>query len=183
MNKKKVFQFSLLVILLLVWSLFIFIVGTERIVEFIGVSNTYLVLFLVGTFGGVSTITSASFYSTLTTFAHGGAKPLILGLVGGVAITIGDSLFFLLGKKGEESLPKHLRESTGKFSSWLEKKPGWIIPLVTLFYSGFTPLPNDILMVSLGVSRYRYLYILLPLLLGNIILTSFVAYSVSLLVF
>ncbi|MGV8161908.1 MAG: VTT domain-containing protein [Candidatus Nanoarchaeia archaeon] len=175
MRKKNIIQFSILIAFLITWSILLLTIGTTKIVEFIGISNTYFVLFIVGTLGGVSTITSSSFYTTLTTFANGGANPIYLGIFGGIGITIGDTLFYYLGKKGEESLPKNARKFTRKFSEWMMKRPKWVIPIVTFVYSGLTPLPNDILAVSLGISRYKYKYIIIPLLLGNILLTTFVA--------
>lgn len=175
MRRTKVIQFSILITFLIIWSLLLLTIGTTKIVNFIGISNSYFILFIVGTIGGVSTITSSSFYTTLTTFANGGANPLLLGLAGGIGITIGDTIFYYLGKKGEESLPKHARKFTSKFSEWMMKRPKWIIPIVTFVYSGLTPLPNDILTVSLGISRYKYKYIIIPLLLGNILLTTTIA--------
>jgi membrane protein DedA with SNARE-associated domain len=177
MRRKNIIKFSLVAGFIILWSIIITILGTEKIVDFLGAQNSYIIIFIVGAVGGVSTITSTSFYTTLTTLAHGGVNPWFLGLFGGIGITIGDSLFYYLGKKGEESLPEKARKATGKFSDWMKRHPKWLIPIVTFVYSGCTPLPNDILTVSLGIAKYRY--IVGPLLLGNIFLTTIIALIAS----
>lgn len=176
MDNKKIIQFSLLAAFLIAWSVLILRLGTQRIVELIGTNNSYIILFIVGTTGGVSTLTSSSFYTTLSTFAVGGLNPFLLAVIGGLGISIGDTIFYLLGKKGEESLPSKARKITKKFSHWIENRPAWLVPIVTFVYSGMTPFPNDILTVSLGLARYRYLYMIIPLILGNIFLTGLVAF-------
>ena len=175
MRRKTIIKFSVLAGVVVAWSVFLLFVDTKRIVDAIGVNNSYLVIFLVGALGGVSTVTSTSFYATLTTLASGGANPWLLGLVGGLAVTIGDSVFFYLGRKGEESLPEGSRRWTKRFSEWMGSHPRWLVGLVTYAYAGLTPLPNDILTVSLGVSRYRYGRMIVPLLLGNVQLTIIIA--------
>lgn len=179
MRRRNIIKFSLLAGFIIIWSLFITIIGTTKIVDFLGAHNSYTILFIVGALGGVSTITSTSFYTTLSTFANGGLNPYYLGIIGGIAITVGDSLFYYLGRKGEESLPKKARKFTRKFGEWMQERPKWIVQLITFVYSGCTPLPNDILTVSLGISKYTYKNILLPLVLGNIFLTTIVALIAS----
>jgi len=183
MKRKKIIQFSSLALFLVVWGTIIFLFGTEKIVQLIGTKNSYIILFVVGAAGGVSTVTATSFYSTLTTFANGGLNPITLGLIGGTAITIGDSLFYYLGKKGEESLPNKAQKITKRISKWIDSYPKCLIPIITFVYSGLTPLPNDILTVSLGVSRYKYRYVIAPLLLGNIFLTTVIAIIASGMIF
>ncbi|MCF7799042.1 hypothetical protein K9M74_04000 [Candidatus Woesearchaeota archaeon] len=176
MKKKNLVEFFAVLLFLILWSLLLYFIGPQRIVSLIGAQNIYLVLFIIGTVGGVSTLTSATFYTSLTAFALGGANPFLLGIAGGLGITIGDSLFYYLGKKGQESLATKARRITLKFSNWLNQQPSWVVPVVTFVYAGLTPLPNDILMVTLGVSRYKYTFLILPLILGNILLSLLVAF-------
>ena len=89
-------------------------------------------------------------------------------------------LFFLLGRSGRDALfgkPKILAE---KLSHWLQSHPSWYAQIVAFVYAGLTPLPNDILTVSLGLAGYKYRIMVIPVLLGNIFLTSLVAFSVTL---
>ncbi len=179
MKRKSLIQLLILLFFILVWSLLILFYGAEGLIDFLGVHNSYIVLAVVGLLGGVSTFTSASFYTTLSTLAVAGLNPFYLGLIGGLAVTVGDSLYYYIGKKGNESLPKKLKKKIMSFSNWMKKQPKWRIQLVTFVYSGLTPFPSDLLTISLGLTRYRYRHIILPLMLGNILLTTIVALSVS----
>ncbi len=175
-DKKKLLKFFLVLALIVVWSFALLVIGPVQLLEFFGTSNSYLILFLVGALGGVSTLTATFFYSTLISLVYAGLNPLTLGIIGGVAITIGDSLFFYLGRSGREALYGEVRKVTARLSHWLTSLPSWLVPVVTFAYVGLTPLPNDVLTVSLGLAGIRYRNVILAILLGNIFLTIVTAY-------
>jgi membrane protein YqaA with SNARE-associated domain len=174
MNRKRL-VFGLLVLLIVAWSITLLIVGPRTIVEAIGIENVYLVAFIIATLGGVSTLTSSSYFLTIVTLGAGGADPYLLGLIAGTGITIGDSLFYYLGLRGREVVNKNVYRWSVKFSEWLDKRPRWLVPFIVFFYAAFTPLPNDILTIALGFSSYPYKYMILPLWAGNIIITIITA--------
>ncbi len=178
--KKKFLVFGLLILFVIVWSVTLAIIGPETIVDFIGVENGYIAAFIIATLGGVSTITASSYFFTVITLAGGGANPYILGFVAGTGITIGDSLFYYLGLRGRDVANKKVHKWTDKFSKWLEKRPRWLVPIIVFIYTAFTPLPNDILTVSLGLSSYPYKYLIIPMWAGNIIITILTALGASL---
>ena len=62
----------------------------DQIVNYIGVENTYLTMFLIAAIGGVNSLTSGVLYASLLTFAAGGADPLWLGLSTGVGMALGE---------------------------------------------------------------------------------------------
>lgn len=169
--KRRYIIFGVLALLIIAWSITLAIIGPERIVESIGVENSYIFAFIVATLGGVSTLTSSSYFLTIITLAGGGANPYILGVVAGTGITIGDSIFYYLGKNGREVTSGKAKKWVEKFSKWLDKRPKWNIPVIVFIYAAFTPLPNDILTVSLGLSSYPYKKMIIPLWIGNIIIT------------
>lgn len=163
----------------ILWSTLLLLFGPEGIVRVIGAQHSLWITFFVASLGGVSTFTATSFYTTIVTFASGGVNPLYLGIVGGIGITVGDSFFYYLGKTGASALSGKPGKLVKEFSTWMQSKPAWIVSLVTFLYAGLTPLPNDILTVTLGVSQYKYRFIILPLLLANIFLTTLVAFVVA----
>ncbi len=169
--KKNHLVFGLLALFVIAWSITLAIIGPETIVERIGVENGYIVAFIIATLGGVSTITSSSYFLTIITLAGGGVNPYILGIVAGTGITIGDSLFYYIGLRGREVAKDKGHKWTGKFSRWLDKRPRWLVPIIVFVYTAFTPLPNDILTISLGLSSYPYKYLIAPMWAGNIIIT------------
>lgn len=157
---KKNKWFFLLLFFIILW---IILVSPEEIVSFIGVEQGYLLIFILALFG-VSGFSSAPFYTILFTFVSSGEfNILLLAMVSAPAMALGDSLFFFLGNKGHSVTGDRL----SFFSKWLKSKPRWITPLVAYIYSAFTPLPQDFLMIVLGVGRVRFLYILIAILFGN----------------
>lgn len=164
-KKHKWFFFLFFIIL---WVTF---VSPEKVVSLVGVEKGYLLIFIFALFG-VSGFTSAPFYTLLFTFiASGEFNVFLLALVSAPAMTIGDSLFFFLGYKGHGVVGGRLH----RFSSWIEGKPQWITPLFAYLYSSFFPLPQDVLMVFLGLGKCKFRYIFFAVLFGNITFILFTA--------
>ena len=82
------------------FSAVLYFVDIESVVASIGVTNSYLLLFVIALVGGVSSFTTGSYLATLYLLAQQGLSVPLLGLAGGVAIFIGDIIFFYLGRYG-----------------------------------------------------------------------------------
>ncbi len=172
-------QYALfLFVLALIVSVMVLLIiySPERFIEMIGVENSYIVLFFLGLLGGVSSLTATSFLVTASGFALGGLNPFVIGVVSGVGMTLGDLLFFLLGKKGRDVSKGVLRIKLEKVSEWISQKPPWLIFVVVFTYLAFTPFPGDILIVSLALFGVPLKLLIVPFLLGNIVLITLVTY-------
>ncbi len=142
--------------------------GPSQIVDYIGVNNSFLIIFLFAMFGGVSSFTSASFYTTLGAFYLGGLNPFILVLLGAIGLTIGDCFFYYLGLKGY-----HLGKRTKyedkiglikkKFQNISTK---WKFVFIFL-YAGISLFPKDLLCFTLGLVKNPFWYSMIPMFLGN----------------
>ncbi len=161
-----------------IWGLLIYFFGSEKIVEIIGVKNGYLIMFLVALFGGVSSFTGATYPATIITLASGGLDPLLLALTSAAGVSVGDTLYFTLAHKGSYILKKEgkINEYVTKLRHWLEDKSRILIGTVVYAYAAFTPLPNDVLCVAMGLARQPYLLIITALVLGNFTLTLIIAH-------
>lgn len=168
--------FAGFLIFIIIWILILNFISPDSIVAKIGVGNSYIILFLISAIGGVSSVSASSYYLAVSVFASGGLNPLFLGLVGGVGVTIGDSLFFYLGRKGKEISSKKIHEKTNKWKKWINKSPKAFMPFLIYIYVGFTPAPNDLMTVPLGFMDYPYKRLIIPLLLGNITATVLISY-------
>ena len=146
----------------------------------IGVTNSYLLLFVIALVGGVSSFTTGSYLATLYLLAQQGLSVPLLGLAGGVAIFIGDIIFFYLGRYGIKALQQSESEWADKFSDWIAKRSDKSLQLFTYVYVGLTPLPNDIITIALGASGRPFKTFLLPLFIGSIQLQTLAAYLFSL---
>ncbi|MBI1908284.1 hypothetical protein HYS28_02620 [Candidatus Uhrbacteria bacterium] len=169
--------FFLLLLVIAAWGIVLFGMGPSAIIERIGISQGYLLAFVAAAIGGFSSLTAAPFFALIAGLSAAGLHPLLLGVAGGAGLTIGDSLFFWLGKTGRTALPTKTKRRQERWAAWLAKRPAWLIPLIVLVYASVVPLPNDILTVSLGLAGYQYRLMIVPLLLGDIAFTTLVAFT------
>jgi len=175
-SKKALFVTVVLIGSIIAWSLLLYQYGATTIVDYIGVENGYLITFFVSLFGGMSSLSGASYVATITTLASGGLNPAYLALASGFGITIGDTIYYLIGRYGYKNIDgTWLADKIAIFSVWLLKKPRWVITLGIYIYTGFTPLPNDVLTLTIGAARFPYILSIAALTLGNITLTFLIA--------
>lgn len=165
----------ILVFIAFINTLFYFF-GAEGIVSAIGVENTYLVIFLIAVTGGLSSLTGIALFTSIATFAAGGAEPFLLAMVGGVGIFISDSIFYFLIYYGRKSVPENWEETFKKIEEWIEKYPNRVVLTGMYFYISFSPLPNDLLMAALVIGGYSYKRIVWVLLAGSFTVAFITAY-------
>src|SRR5690606_10619497 len=125
--KKRYYILVALAIFFVLINLPFFFIGSEEIVRWLGVENTYLVIFLIAALGGLSSFGGTIWVSALVGFASGGAHPIILGIVSGIGIFISDSIFYHLALYGKKSLPDSWQRRIRKILNFIHKTPSWII--------------------------------------------------------
>lgn len=167
------FLLALCVIMLVVTALSY--IEPAKIIESIGIQNSYLIVFVLAIIGGVSALTAAGFYATLFSLALGGANPLVLAAFSAPGVLIGDYIFWYLGVEGRKAVEQEYSHHLIKFSSWLSQKPKWFASVIIYIYTGLTPLPGDFLMFALALLNYRFKQIFVPTLLGNYTLAVLVS--------
>ncbi|MBW2997041.1 VTT domain-containing protein [Candidatus Woesearchaeota archaeon] len=172
--------FFILLIFIVFWSALLYFITPQELVEIIGVKNGYILSFLFGVFGEAATLTAISYYPAIITLAAGGLNPFLLGVIAGTGMTIGNSLYFYFGVQGRGIMPERLEKRAERLLEWINKRPRWLVQILIFLYVGFTPFPNNLLTVSGGVAGYPFKRIIVPLLLGNIVLTSSLAYLTAL---
>lgn len=174
--RKTILTVIFLVLFILCWTVVLLTVGAGTIVEAIGVQNAYIIILVISLFGGVSSFGGPAYTAALITFSAGGADPLLLALASGLGVSVGDTIYFFLGRYGVR-LVRHekTQERVERVRVWLDKRPAWSVPVVTYFLVGFTPVPNDILTIALGATRRPYLPIIIALVLGNVTLSYIIA--------
>lgn len=158
------------------WVMLLNYISPEEIVDSIGINNGYLVLFLVAFFGGMSSFSGASYIATVLTLAAGGLDPILLALVSGVGISLSDTLFYWVGHHSQHLIesPKILQKLE-RVSEWLSRQSRLIIGLCIYAYTSFTPLPTDLITLTLGLTRQPYLLVIVALTLGNFTFTYLLA--------
>jgi hypothetical protein len=171
------FVVGIIVIIIAIWSVFLMFVPPRDIVNVIGLTNTYAVIFLIAAIGGLSSVTGASLYAAVATAAAGGAHPIILALIGGVGILISDGIFFYAARLGRHTASRFWKPQVEMLVRWSERIPRWGVYVGAFLYTGFTPLPNDVLMVALALRKEPFRNIAPVLLAGDIIVVGIVAYA------
>ena len=165
---KNILTFLIFAAILTGWILLFKYVNPQLLVAKMGVTNGYLVLLLIGAIGGASIFTGPSYFVAITTLALVGLNPFLLGLCGGIGITIGDTIIFLMGTKVGKKAPEKIHKKLEKIEKFTEKKPKWFVNLVMFLYIGLTPLPNEVVTISMGMIGHNKKMIILIMLLGNI---------------
>lgn len=176
-DARKYWQAFFFVAILVIWFSLIFVITPSEVVEIIGIDGAYLLLFLTAIVGA-SALSSAPFYTFLLAFASTGEfNPVIIGLVGGAGLVTGDYIFYYLGLKSRPYLLK--KKFIANFSNWVAGLPGWLTPIVAFLYSVIAPLPQDLLMLAMGLAQVSFAKIVVPLVLGTGVSIGLMAYFIS----
>lgn len=173
---KKVLFFVGILVLIIALITILHFFSPEEIVQKIGLKNAYILMFLIAFFGGFSAWISFSFVATLVMFSAGGANPLILGLVSGLGLSIGDVIMFFLGVSGRSIIVGKWDKRLKKASSKVKRIGNKWIAFFSYIYIGFTPLPNDFLLIFLAMMEFPPKKIYLPIILGDFTYSLLIAF-------
>lgn len=159
------------------WSLLVYFVGADRLVELIGVKNGYVIVFVMALFGGMSSFSGISYPATIVTLASGGLDPLSLAIFSAAGVLIGDTVYFYISHHSSRLVGEgSVKALINRFSAWLNRRPRWVVFLVVYLYTALTPLPNDLLTISLGLARQPYALVITALAFGSLTFTYTLAY-------
>ncbi len=173
-TKREIFA-VILILFFILWSILIYNYSPEQITEIIGVENGYLLAFILAFIGGTSILFPIPYYLFVFTFGAGGLNPFVLGLSAGIGVMLGDSTSYFLGYHGSSILPTRLVSLFSKITQWLTKKSYKLIFIIFLIYGSVTPIPNDLITVPMGLGKYNYWKVIIPLGIGNIIFNTLLA--------
>ena len=86
----------------------------------------------------------------------GSSNPVLLSLVSGISLAIGDMIMFYFGSKGRGLVGEKWDKRINKIANIFKKRKSLekIIPIIAYLYIGFTPLPNDLLILFLAAIEY-----------------------------
>ncbi|MHA1746441.1 MAG: YqaA family protein [Promethearchaeota archaeon] len=141
-------------------------------------SNVLWIAFLI-TMGGNSTVLIVVPYAVVIAdlSIKNPSMWLSIALVSGIGATIGEIVSYYVGrliggsKKVKES---ELGEKFHRMKQQFEKHPR-TVP-ITVFLFALTPLPDDMLLVPLGMMNYNYKKTIIPCMIGKTMLTSLICF-------
>ncbi|MBD3407453.1 MAG: hypothetical protein GF411_15150 [Candidatus Lokiarchaeota archaeon] len=98
--------------------------------------------------------------------------PWLIGILAGIGATIGEMTGYILGYAGGCLLDQ---EQVSGFKKYALDHPK-ITPILIWFFA-LTPIPDDVLLVPLGASRYHWMKVLIPQLLGKVMFLIAVSWA------
>ncbi len=174
LTRRQVWTMGLCAMALVVFSSVLYLMPPSVIVGSIGVSNAYLLIFILAAIDGLMILSGIPYHLILITFALSGLNPYILGVVAGIGVTLGDSVSYWLGYFGRALLSSRLEHVMKKFEYVKNNHPR-LLPLLIFFYGCLIPFPSDIITLPLGLIRYSFIRVLVPLTLGAIVFNTSLA--------
>lgn len=163
------------VVLFLSISLTLALTPAETIVETVGSNNAYLLMFVLGAIGGLTTFSGIPYHVILMSLAAGGINPIILGCSTALGVMVGDSTTYVISKQVRHAVPVALQHFLEKVSRFLNRQPQLLVPILFL-YGALSPFSNDFIVASLTLTGYTYRQIIVPLAAGNVVFNIGLAY-------
>jgi len=155
-HRLKIFFLSLFVIFAAGLVILFIFISPEQMVRAIGVHNGYVLAFFVSLFGGFSAGGSITFITLLIALVAGGLDPILLGIISGTALAIGDMVMFYAGTQGRTLITGKWDKKINAFARRFKrgKVMDMLVAFVAYLYMGFAPLPNDVLLLFLAGIEY-----------------------------
>ncbi len=118
----------------------------------------------VAVFTPIFTEAGYSIYSVLTL--------LIIGTV------IADIIGYGLGRFGRAATAQNPPQIIKTIENLIAKRPKLVVPIVTI-YAAFAPLPNELILIPLGLAGFRFISLIPALIIGNIIHQLILVYGID----
>ena len=132
----------------------------------------YFGIFLLSLVGAMSIFVPIPY--TVVIFWLGASSqwdPFLLMIAGGFGAAIGELSGYILGYYGRRIISQErLRKM-----NYLIKAFGRYLP-IAIFFFAFTPLPDDLLIIPLGILKYKLFKVFIPSLLGKLIMVFTLAH-------
>ena len=165
MNKKKILEYLPRIIFISFFiglSLFLVRSSPEELISLIGVENSYIVIFILAFLGGLTTFTGVPYHPVLAVFAAGSPHPLYLGLSTSLGVMLGDSTSYYVGYHGSILVPAGIQKFLKRLLSFFMRYPR-LLPFFFFFYGSVIPFSNDFIVVTMGMARYPFWRVMVPL--------------------
>lgn len=126
------------------------------LVDYLGVRNAYIAGFVVSLFGGFSAGGSVALLALIIAFVEGGVDPLILSIICGLGLGLGDMALLMLGRFTRSQVEGEWDEKITRFADYIAHSPilSRLMPYAAFLYVACTPFPNDIMIFFLAAIKY-----------------------------
>jgi membrane protein YqaA with SNARE-associated domain len=131
----------------------------------------YFGAFVISLFGNFTVFFPVPF--AITIYAFGATlNPLTLGLVTGVGSTIGEFSSYVIGRGGRRIIENTYGQRLDTAKKLIQK-----FGMIIIFIFAVTPLPDDLILIPLGMLRYDLRKAMFAMFVGKTILCTGLAYA------
>ena len=89
-----------------------------------------------------------------------------------IGMVVGDLAGFFIGRYSHSLMKKEHRNIITRKVDYLSNKYPGLLPVILFVYVSFVPLPNEVIVIPLGLARVKLRSILPALLLGSLLFNS-----------
>ena len=141
-------------------------------------SGGYPGVFLFAFINGFNAFVPVLTTSFLPVWEASGLEPSIMIILISLAMTMADSVAFFIAKWGSLSVKPKERGLLHRLKKLRKKFDA--TPLIALFFwSIFAPLPNEVILIPMGIMNYKPIHILPIVLVGNFIFNTLTALGIA----
>ncbi|MGY5860877.1 MAG: VTT domain-containing protein [Candidatus Thorarchaeota archaeon] len=105
--------------------------------------------------------------------ANIGHDPWLVGLVSGIGAAMGEMIGYFAGYYGRRLLTEE--DKINGFSEYVQRRPNMTPFMIWILAA--TPIPDDLLIVPLGVAQYSWWKVFVPLLIGKAIFLTAISWA------
>jgi membrane protein YqaA with SNARE-associated domain len=147
----------------------------------VGKIGIFLGVMIISIFGNFTVIFPVPYVFALVTVA---IKPsitifdvIIMGIFAGIGASVGETSAWFLGKASKNVIEGSMNKQIARAQNWIDKG---LAPLIIFLFAA-TPLPDDAVLVFIGLLGYALWKTLIWCFLGKVALTTFVGLFAKLL--
>jgi len=135
------------------------------------VTYGYLGAFIVCIIGNVSIFLPIPFALIIYLFGST-LNPLVLGIVSGVGSAIGEMVSYIIGRGGRKVIESRYGKRLDAVEKLIDR-----YGILVVFLAALTPVPDDILLIPLGMIKYPAYKTFTAMVFGKTIMCLILAYA------
>lgn len=165
----------LLLIVVVAGTVLLWQLSPEELVARVGSANAYALLFGLAFVSGLSLFGATPYHLVVVTLSLGGMSPWWLGLTAATGVMAGDVFSYALGYGGQELVPARVAGWAKRLAAFLHRYPR-LTPGFFFLYGSVAPFSNDLVGVTMGLARFPFVRVMVPLALGNLVFNTALAF-------
>lgn len=177
MKYQETFLFISLLLMIIFGYFYLADSGFKKIlVDFTGqlqdfsVSNGYGGAFIITFISNASLLVPIPYGTILIVLGGIGLNPWLLGLIGGFAAGLGEIIGYLIGRGAGSLVSSEQQSRFQRIKDLIARRPRIVPWLIFLF--GATPLPDDLILIPLGLIKYPFWKTIVPDFLGKLFMAT-----------